>query len=68
MTGNTVGLQSGASSLTYPPDVLWSAADGRENRSILQVGIPGFQGGVTGGTSVPYHLQCGGACGVPALF
>ena len=44
MTGNPRGLQREALRLPDPPDVLESAADGRESRGVLHVVLPGIQG------------------------
>ena len=47
MPVNTRGLLLGASSLTYPLDVLGSAVDGHESGRILRVIITGLWGGDT---------------------
>ena len=63
MPVNHGGLRLGASSLPDPTEVLGLAADGCKSGRILRVSITGLQGGDTGGTAPPQHIQCGGGCG-----
>ena len=67
MPGNPRGLRRGALILSDPPDLLGLAADGCKIRGVVQVGLPGIQGGDTWVIAVLHHLQCGGGCGGEAL-
>ena len=67
MPVNPRGIWCGALIFPDPPDVLGAAADGRKSRVILRIGLPGLQGGDSGGPVVPQHLQRGGGCGGEAL-
>ena len=60
MPGNRGGIQRGASSLTHPPDILGAVVYDRTSGGILRKFIQDFQGGDTGGPSLPHYLQYGG--------
>ena len=60
MPVNIGRIQHGDLSPPHPPDILRLIAYGRSSRGLLQDGIPGFQGGDTGGPSISHHIQCAG--------
>ena len=62
MPGDIGGVRRGPSSPVATTYVLEAADDGRKGGRLLQDGVPGSAWGVTGRSTLPHYIYCGGGC------